>query len=85
MDILQNPSCKKHMIQKVYVDDIDYLAKQLFAFITIYRQHFYLKSDEDVEILNRLEYYARLLYYHQFDALIQNANEIIDYNDSLPF
>ena len=70
---------------KLYVSDIDFYARQLLELVTVYRKHIYLQEDRDVKILNELEYYARQLMNRQYDSLITNANEIISYQDELPF
>lgn len=80
MNIFYNSEADGHNIVKVFADDIDYLAKQLEAFVSVYRQDIYMPSDDDLRILNELEYYARLLKTRQYDKVISNANEIIDYN-----
>jgi len=64
-------------LMKLYQEDIDFYAKQLTALVTAYRKHIYLKTDEDVAILNELEYYAKQLSNHQYQSVITNADEII--------
>lgn len=85
MDIYHNKDVKNKPIMKLYVSDIDFYARQLLELVTVYRKHIYLQEDRDVKILNELEYYARQLMNRQYDSLITNANEIISYQDELPF
>ena len=86
MDIYHDTKAKNHVVMKLYVDDIDFYARQLFELVTVYRKHIYLETDKEVDVLNQLEYYARLLMNRQYDSLIMNANEIIT-NDTneVPF
>ena len=76
MNILSNVPDEKPTAP-LYIEDLDFYAMQLVAFVNAYRDMIYLKTDADVQRLNELEYYAQLLYNRQYSALISNAHEIV--------
>lgn len=91
MLVFGNEKAAKTEVKPIYLDDLHYYARQLLAFVTTYRDHIFLKTDEDVARLNELESYAVQLLNSQYDNLIMNAKEIIqlgftpmyDYNDTI--
>lgn len=81
MDIQYNPKANKKPI--IYADDLEYYAKQLMEFVTLYRNNIYVRTDEQANALNELEYYALQLVSKNYDMVISNASEIISYQDPL--
>ena len=53
MDIQYNPKANKKPI--IYADDLEYYAKQLMEFVTLYRNNIYVRTDEQAHALNELE------------------------------
>ena len=76
MDMISNIANEKP-VAPLYIEDLDYYAMQLVAFVNNYRDMIYIRSDADVHRLNELEYYAQILYNRQYEALISNAHEIV--------
>lgn len=76
MEIMYDKQKKTH-IPKIHIDDLDYLATQLDALVTIYRDNIYITSDRQVAALNELEQIAELLKMRMYHALIKHADEII--------
>ena len=71
---------------KLFEEDLEFYAHQLYALVKLYREHIYIKSDKQLNALNELEYYANQMVNKNYDALITNAHEIITKDQSeVPF
>lgn len=81
MNIQYNPNAAKRPI--IYADEIEFYAKQLSAFVKLYRDTIYIATDAQAEALNELEYYAMQLSSKNYDAVILNAHEIISKNNMI--
>lgn len=79
MDIQFNSNTNKH--PKVYDEDIQYYGRQLLAMVTAYRQHIYIKTDEQLKALNELEYYAQMILSRNYDMIMTNSSEVITQPD----
>lgn len=79
MVVLSDQAGAMKRVDPIYLDDIITYGKQLLAFVITYRDHVYIKTDEDVKRLNELEAYAIQLVNHQYDRLISNASELIQF------
>ena len=86
MDIRYNSNVNQFM--KIYTEDLEYYGLQLNALIQTYRQHIYIRSDEQLKALNELEYYAQMILSKNYDAIITNSREVIVQGaqlDDVPF
>lgn len=81
MDIYYNAKSDKRPI--IYKEELEYYAQQLKALVTAYRNHIYVRTDEQDDALRELEYYAEQLMSENYDAVIMNSKEIISNADPL--
>lgn len=66
-------------VTKVSEKELIDLGKSLKNFISVYVKHIYIKTDDQREILNRLNYIADLILARRYDMLFDNPN-IIEYD-----
>lgn len=76
-------------VTKVSEKELIDLGKSLKKFISVYVKHIYIKTDDQREILNRLNYIADLILSRRYDMLFDNPNIIeydlyINQNNDLP-
>lgn len=74
--------------EKIYEQDIQFMAGQLEKFVELYRKKVYMYEEEQVQALNYLEQITKLMKNKQYGVLI-NDTSIIDYDlpplDDWPF
>lgn len=63
-------------VEKIYVEDIEYLTRQLGELLKIYRHSVYIDSLETKIVLNKLEEIYRCLQNRQYGMLINDTSII---------
>lgn len=79
MNIQSNKNADKPPV--IYIEEIQYYAKQLAALVKSYKDNILIRTDEQVKVLEELQYYADQLLSGNYDAVISNSRELIVYNE----